>query len=404
MSDPDVSDLITVDRAIEIIDSTPVFPKSDRAEMEGTYGCRLAEDVRADRDAPPFEKSLMDGFAVRAGDAGSRLRMVGEIAAGGASDRSVAQGEAIAIMTGAPLPPGTEAVVPIEHTRREGDFIVIEKPVKPGQAIAIRGSDCRAGDVVLKAGTRMGAAQLSVAASVGALEVGIFQPPRVAILCTGDEIVPIDQTPGPSQIRNSNMLMLQALLRRNLGCFVDSTATARDKPDVIRNEIERALETCTCLFISGGMSMGEYDYVPRVLSEIGFDLKITKLRIKPGKPFVFGVRGSRDEAKYVFGLPGNPVSGFVCTLRLAARLLARLAGGTPEDRIISAKIEVPLAANGPREFYLPGIHNDGTIRPLQWKGSADIYALAQANVLIIRAENEPALAAGTVVRAMEIPS
>jgi molybdopterin molybdotransferase len=403
MSDPDVSELITVDRAIEIIDSIPLALESAETKMEGTHGCRLAKDVRADRDYPPFDKSLMDGFAIHAADGASKLRVVGEIAAGASAQRAVQQGEAIAIMTGAPLPPGAETVVPIEHTRRDGDFITIEKPVKPGQSIARRGSDCAVGEVVLKAGTRMGSAQMAVAASVGATSVSIYPPPRVAVLSTGDEIVPIDQTPGPSEIRNSNALMLQTLLRRSFGCFVDSVSTARDEPSLIRREIEKAFESCQVLFVSGGMSMGEYDFVPRVLFEMGFDLKITKLRIKPGKPFVFGTKGDGANAKFVFGLPGNPVSSFVCTLRLAARLLTRLAGGTPEERILHGKIEHPLPANGPREFYLPGFHRDGSIRPLQWKGSADLYTLAQANVLIIRPENDDALVAGSVVRALEIP-
>jgi molybdopterin molybdotransferase len=403
MSDPDVSELITVDRAIEIIDSIPLALESAETKMEGTHGCRLAKDVVADRDYPPLDKSLLDGFAIRAADGSSKLRVVGEIAAGASAHRAVQQGEAIAIMTGAPLPPGADGVVPIEHTRRDGDFITIEKPAKPGQAIARRGSDCAAGEVVLKAGTRMGSAQMAVAASVGATSVSIHPPPRVAVLSTGDEIVPIDQTPGPSQIRNSNALMLQTLLRRSFSCFVDSVSTARDEPSLIRREIEKAFESCQVLFVSGGMSMGEYDFVPRVLLEMGFDLKITKLRIKPGKPFVFGVKGEGANAKFVFGLPGNPVSSFVCTLRLASRLLTRLAGGTPQERILHAKIENSLPANGAREFYLPGFHRDGSIRPLQWKGSADLYTLAQANVLIIRPENDGALVAGSVVRALEIP-
>jgi molybdopterin molybdotransferase len=404
MSDPEVSDLITVERAIQIIDSTPITLQSSETAMAGSYGCRLARDIHADRDYPPSDKSLMDGFAIRAADASSRLRVVGEIAAGASADRAIGAGQAIAIMTGAPMPPGADSVVPIENTWRDGEFIQIDKPAKLGQAIAKRASDCAAGAVVLKTGTRMGSAQIAVAASVGATRVSVYAPPRVAVLSTGDEIVPVDRTPGPSQIRNSNALMLQSLLRRGFGCFVDSVSTARDEPKLIRSEIEKAFESCAVLFVSGGMSMGEYDFVPRVLLEMGFDLKITKLRIKPGKPFVFGVKGEGATAKYVFGLPGNPVSSFVCTVRLASRLLTRLAGGMPEDRIITAKIEGRLGANGPREFYSPGIWNGETVRPLQWKGSADIYTLAQANVLMIRPESDGAVASGSVVRAMEIPS
>ena len=165
------------------------------------------------------------------------------------------------------------------------------------------------------------------------------------------------------------------------------------------------------------MSMGEYDYVPRLLTEIGVDLKITKLRIKPGKPFVFGTyprvaaelaHGS-PKFSFVFGLPGNPVSGFVCTVRLARRLLARLAGGPPESRWLAGRLTAPLPANGPREFYQPAIYSSGagvdgapTIMPLTWKGSADLFTLSQANALLVRGENEPALGSGAFVRALAI--
>jgi molybdopterin molybdotransferase len=159
-------------------------------------------------------------------------------------------------------------------------------------------------------------------------------------------------------------------------------------------------------FVSGGMCMGEYDYVPKILRELGVELRITKLRIKPGKPFVFGVRGGQRGDHFVFGLPGNPVSGFVCTVRLASRLIARLGGvaGTGvHERWIEAALTDSIPPNGPREFYQPAILLDsGEVRPLGWKGSADIFTLARANALLVRGENEPALQAGSRVRVLEI--
>jgi molybdopterin molybdotransferase len=196
--------------------------------------------------------------------------------------------------------------------------------------------------------------------------------------------------------------MLASLLRR-LGCEVTDAGMVNDDPGVIRAAIARALDGHDVLFVTGGMSMGAYDYVPRVLRELGAELKITKLRIKPGKPFVFATLGAH---KYVFGLPGNPVSGFVCTLRLGARLLARLAGGEPLERAVVAPLAAPLPANGPREFYQPAQRLDDPprLRPLEWKSSGDVFTLAQADCLIVRPAGEPALGAGATARALEIPS
>jgi molybdopterin molybdotransferase len=152
------------------------------------------------------------------------------------------------------------------------------------------------------------------------------------------------------------------------------------------------------------MSMGEYDFVPRVLQEMQVELRITKLRIKPGKPFLFGINAASHELQYVFGLPGNPVSGFVCTVRLASRLIQRLRGGRVQEKWVDGVLADPLPANGPREFYQPAILRDTRVAPLQWKGSADVYTLARANALLVRAENEAALPGGGRVRVLEMPT
>ena len=447
MSDPDVSDLLSVVRAIRIIDSIVVKPRTLRVRLAESDGLRLAQTVMTDRDFPPFDKSQMDGYAVRRGDVATvpaELSVVGEIAAGQSPTRVVEPGETIAIMTGAPMPPGADGVVPVEDVEKIDDRLirVVRAAGDPGRFVAKRGSDCGAGQVVLKQGTRLGPAQIAVAASVGACELEVYAKPQAAVLATGDELVSVEHEPGPSQIRNSNSPMLVSLLRR-MGCEVTDLGVAPDRPDAIRDALERGL-AYDALFVTGGMSMGERDYVPRILKELGVDLKITKLRIKPGKPFVFGVRegdrlpaviagggspgtdsqdrglpptaitdGAHSGLSFVFGLPGNPVSGFVCTVRLASRLLSRLAGGVPEERWVSGKLDSGLPANGPREFYQPAFravasgrdssHGElATITPLKWKGSADLFTLAQANVLLARPENDPPLPRGTVVRALEL--
>jgi molybdopterin molybdotransferase len=344
----------------------------------------LAEQISSDRDYPPFDKAVMDGFAVRAADVakgGATLRVIDTIAAGAVGERAVEAGEAVAIMTGAPLPPGADAVVPVEETTRVGDRVTFRRAARAGEAIARRSSDVEAGRVVLAKGARLGPAQIAVAASVGAVEVPVFAPPSAAVLSKGDELVEIEAAPTGAQIRNSNSAMLVALLRR-LGCDVRDLGIARDDPAVIRDAITKGISLADALFVTGGMSMGERDYVPRLLQELGMELRITKLRIKPGKPFVFAAQSTGT--RYVFGLPGNPVSAFVCTLRLASRVLARMAGGTPDGRIGEAKLSSPLPANGPREFYQPALRIGGGVDPMAWKGSADIFTLAVANCLIIR--------------------
>jgi molybdopterin molybdotransferase len=399
VSEPDVSDLLTVAQAIAILDAADVTPRAVEVPLHEADGLVLAQDVRADRDYPPFDKSLMDGYAVHCADTQGpteELPVIDEIAAGRAPRDALKRGAAMAVMTGAPLPDGADGVVPVEDVERLGSSIRVRRPVTAGRFIARRGSDCRAGDVVLHTGTRLGPAQLAVAATVGAALVRAFPKPRVAVLATGDELVPVDQSPGAAKIRNSNSLMLVALLKR-LGCDVTDLGVVADRPQAVRDALERGL-AFDLLFVTGGMSMGEYDFVPRTLIELGTDLRITKLRIKPGKPFVFAALGTH----YVFGLPGNPVSAFVCTIRLASRLIARLAGESPREKWIHASLSEPLPANGPREFYQPVFCRDGVARPLKWKGSADVFTLAAANGLLARAENDPPLPAGAAVRVWEV--
>ncbi|MDB5320614.1 MAG: molybdenum cofactor synthesis domain protein [Phycisphaerales bacterium] len=416
MSEPDVSQLLTVAEAIAVIGAVPVAPRIVRVPLREARGLYLAQDLSADRDYPPFDKSLMDGYAVRAADVAAgpaALQWAGEVAAGAQAARPLAAGEAMAIMTGAPIPAGADGVVPIEETAREGDTVRIVRAIDPTRFIARQGADIAAGTIVLRRGTRLEAAQLAVAATVGAHHVDVHPRVRAVVLSTGDELVEIDQTPRGSQSRNSNGLMLVALLQR-LGCDVADLGIVVDQKEKIRAAIEEGLQH-DVLFISGGMSMGAYDYVPQLLREMKLDLRITKLRIKPGKPFVFAtgektgtgtVSSAFANRSYVFGLPGNPVSGFVCTVRLAFRLIERLAGGVPRERWVTAKLASPLPANGPREFYQPAklawSAAGPVATPLGWKGSADLFTLATADGLLVREENEPARSAGDVVRVLEI--
>jgi molybdopterin molybdotransferase len=397
MNEPDVSDLMTVRQAIALLDAVPVVTRTQKSPLRQALGLYLAQEIVADRDYPPFDKSLMDGFAIR-GSESAQFRIAGEIRAGEMREQSLAPGEAVSIMTGAPLPPGADGVVPIEFTQRIADAMRITRSADFTRFVARRGSDCPGGAVVLTRGVKLEASQMAAAATVGAHEVEVYTPPRVAILATGDELVPIDAQPQPQQIRNSNSPMLQALLAR-FGCVVTDLGVVKDDMPSLRAALEKGL-AFDALFITGGMSVGAYDLPPKALRELGATLQITRLKIKPGKPFIY----ARHRGCHIFGLPGNPLAGFVCTVRLASRVLRRMMGGDPSADEIQSTLGSALAANGPREFYQPAIVQGVVVHPLDWRSSADVFTLAGANALLIRAESEPAQSVGAACKILCIGS
>ena len=391
--------LITVDEAIKRIDSIAVVPRMETIDLWEADARTLAVGIAADRDSPAFDKSLVDGYALRSADAGrtATLRDVGEIAAGGVFDRTLEDGECIAIMTGAPLPAGADAVCPVESTQANGVSVLIREAVAPGRFIERRGAHWRHGDVLLPAGITLSPAALAVAASVGAANVSVFAQPRVGVLTTGDEIVPFHQTPGPTQLRDSNAILIATLLRR-LGCQPVPLGHAMDDPAAIAKVLQTAGLDALC--VTGGMSMGRRDYVPQVMRNLGYEFVVTKLRMKPGKPFVVAVHPQTRGV--IFGLPGNPVSGFVCVARLASRLLLRMQGRSPEPEWARVNA-IDLPPNGPREFYQPAIAEHGALLPLNWRGSADVLTLARANCLIRRPANATAINAGEMLEVIRLP-
>lgn len=431
MSDSTLDALLSVSQAAAILDRAAVEPRLEVVALAEALGRRLAEEVIADRDYPPFDKSLMDGFAVRLGEVAGEFELVGTIHAGESwQGKPLAGRQAVAIMTGAPLPSaeGEVAVIPVEESEGAGSRAVRLKTAgQSGRYIARKGSDRRGGASLLAAGTLIGPVQVAVLASVGKESVRVFARPRCVVVATGDELVECGKAPAAQQIRNSNSPALLALLER-LGADAVDGGVVADDLDATRRGLGEWLESsCDCLFVTGGMSMGQRDFVPRVLGELGVKLEITKLKIKPGKPFVFGTRarqrgfvagpGEGREARpgihttYVFGLPGNPVSAYVCTVVLASRLLGRL-GGAGAESIGGGWQELPLAeelgANGPRQFYQParierGMDSAARARPLTWRGSADVFTLAEADALIERAENDAAQPVGALVRVLKLP-
>src|ERR1700729_1507887 len=310
-------------------------------------GYVLAQVIKAEREYPPFARATRDGYAVRALDAhtGATLRVAGEIKAGDNATTPLGRWTCVQIMTGAGVPPGADAVVMIEHTARKGDSVNFDRTAQSGQNIVPKGSEAQRGQVVLAPGARIGHGEIALAAQVGATEPLCAAKPRIAILSTGDEVVLVDQKPGPFQIRNSNSVSLSAQTKLAGGEPV-LLGNAPDRVDVLRAKIERGLRE-DVLVMSGGVSMGKYDLVETVLKDLKADFYFDAVAIRPGKPAVFG----RCRDTFFFGLPGNPVSTMVTFELFVTPAIDLLSGAPPRDlplveaRLIEALHEKPGLAH-----------------------------------------------------------
>jgi molybdopterin molybdotransferase len=397
--------MLSVDEALNAVLARSSALPARTARPDEALGCVLAEDVAADLDLPPFDKALVDGYAVRAGDLSGgdrRLRVGEEVTAGRTPTRPLESGEAALVMTGAPLPEGADAVVMIERSRRDGGYVVLDGPeVTPGQNRLPRGREMKAGDVVLKRGDVLKAPRLGLLASVGRTAVRVVPRPAVAVVSTGDELVEPDRVPGPGQIRNSNATMLRALAETEAS-IAEVLPTAPDEFDALRATLGRGLER-DVLLISGGVSAGSRDLVPAALDALGVQNVFHKVRLKPGKPLWFGVGPPREEGRpgtLVFGLPGNPVSGLVGFL-LFVRPALRVLSGLPEghDTTLTARLDRPFVHSGDRPTYHPARLGPGrTVAPLDWAGSADLRAVAAADGFAVFPAGERRYEAGEIVR------
>jgi molybdopterin molybdotransferase len=353
-------------------------------------GLVLAQEIKTDREYPPFDRSTRDGYAVRAIEVapGTELQCIGEIKAGDVVTKALAVGTCVQIMTGAAVPPGADAVVMIEHTQRNGELVRFERAARPGQNIVPRGSEAAAGQVILTPGMRLGFAELALAAQVGAVQLQCAKRPRVAILSTGDEVVLIDQQPGEFQIRNSNSVSLAAQVRIAGGEPV-VLGNAADRVEDLGEKIERGLKE-DALVLTGGVSMGKYDLVESVLKALGAEFFFDEVAIRPGKPAVFAV----CQGKPVFGLPGNPVSTMVTFELFVAPAIDLLTGAEARPLpLVEAKLAEALNERPGLTHFLPArIQWHGStpeVKALRWQGSGDIVALGTANCfLVVPAERE----------------
>jgi molybdopterin molybdotransferase len=377
----------------------------ETVELLAGAGRVLAAAIAADRDQPAFDRSTRDGYAVRAGDAGP-LRVVGSVRAGESwVGKDLGEGEAIEIMTGAPLPAGADAVVMVEHVVVEGDLLRVEagRTLRVGENVVPRGAETLAGKVVLPAGRLMGAAEISVAASCGLAEVSVFARPTVAIIATGDELVELDEPMEAWQIRNSNSYALAALVEAAGGVGL-RLAIARDTLGELRAQVAEGREA-DLLLLSGGVSMGKYDLVEQVLREFRAEFFFTGALIQPGKPIVFGRLPSEKGWTYFFGLPGNPVSAQVCFALFVAPMLRALAGRTELAPVfVEARLAEEVKGGARVTRFLPAELSGGwdgvEVRVVGWQGSGDVVANARGNGYVVLPAGVEHFPAGLTVRVL----
>ncbi len=397
--------VLSVEEALEQILATVRVLEPERVPILEALGRVLAEEVAADRDIPPLPNSAMDGYAVRAADVAhipARLRVIAEAPAGRLCPAEVAPGTAVRIMTGAPIPAGADTVIPFEHTRTDDEWVEVLREVRPGANVREAGEDVRAGQVVLNPGRVLRPQEIGMLAALGRTEVAVVRRPRVAILATGDEVVPPWETPGPGQIRDANSYTVAAQVRRYGGIPL-ILGIVRDEEALVREGIRRALaERADLIVTSGGVSIGDFDLVKGVLATEG-EMRFWSLNMKPGRPLAFGVVGGVP----LVGLPGNPVSAMIATELFVRPAVLKMQGFTdwpwPELR---ARLTDPITRKDGRRHYLRVRlrETDGgweaTLTGDQ--GSGILYSLVQADGLAVIPEDVNHLPAGAEVRVLRI--
>jgi molybdopterin molybdotransferase len=412
MSAPVPASVLSFEDARRVVEQQAAGIKPGETEAVDLLAARgrvLAEPVVADRDLPPFPRSARDGYAVRSADLTSvprTLDVIGEIKAGERPDRIVAGigiGQAASIMTGAPVPAGADAVVMVEHTTQHESCVEIGRRVAPGENLVPRGAEAREASTLVDRGARLNEASMALAAAAGKARLSVYRCPRVAVLTTGDEIVSLTSVPGPTQIRNSNSYSLAAQIA-DAGGIPVLLPIAPDEPERLRRWIETGLEY-DLLLMTGGVSMGRYDLVEQVLTEIEAEFFFTGARIQPGRPVVFGKccpPGRERPATYFFGLPGNPVSTMVTFSLFAQPLVQALAGMAPSRlTFVHAPLKSEIHVKVGLKRFLPAIvsgefENSG-VELLPWQGSGDIAATARANCYIVVPADRERIAAGEFV-------
>ncbi|MBK6345755.1 MAG: molybdopterin molybdotransferase MoeA [Bacteroidales bacterium] len=368
--------MITFEEALALVDNVDVKPVAVQAALDKVVGRVLAEDVFSDVDMPPFNKSAVDGYACRRSELPGPFTMLETIPAGVLPNRTVAQGQCSKIMTGAMVPEGADTVIMVEYTEILPDGRIRFLSEKTSSNIAWQAEDVKAGQMVLHQGTLLRPHHIAILAAIGCGEPLVYKLPVIGVISTGDELVEPWEKPAPGQIRNSNshQLMAQA---SEIGLPVEYFGIAPDTPEGTRDMILKGFSKSDILLLTGGVSMGDFDFVPGIMKELGIDIKFKSIAVQPGRPTIFGIRGDQ----FMFGLPGNPVSSYVQFELLVKQLAYRMMGHRWSPRIV----KLPMASEyirrkADRKSFMPvRINSEGKIEPLEYHGSAHIHAYEGAD-------------------------
>lgn len=376
--------LIAPDEALRLVVEHVSFGKPRVVPLDQACGLRIAQEVSADRDYPPFDRAMMDGYAIRVHDAGRQVSIIGEAAAGDFLETALRDGECCRIMTGAPCPLHSDAVVPKEDVAEHGqDRLMLPDSIQVGQHIAARGSECRTGTVVLSPGEVLTPLAIASMASFGLIEVQVVPKPSLAAITTGAELVPAECVPGPAQIRDSNGPMLLALAR-GVGLDAVERLHAADTVDSIVEALHRTADRDIVL-LTGGVSVGRYDLVPHALKEYGAEPVFHKVLQKPGKPLLFATR----PGQILFGLPGNPLAAHLCFHRYVAAAIRCMEGSVPLQQSLPGRLTGLVSAKSGRTWFIAARVQEPDdaaggwqVQPLPGTSSADVFAAAAANAYV----------------------
>lgn len=411
---PSVSLVLSFEEARRVVEQHAAASSAPQVEMVGLLDAAdrvLAEKITADRNLPPFPRSTRDGYAVRSSDLTKLpavLNVIAEIKAGEKLDsipENIPRGQAGAIMTGAPVPSGADAVVMVEYTSEQDQRVEITRAVARGENIVPAGAEACEGSTLITQGTCLNEAAIALAASVGKSNLKVYKRPRVAVLTTGDEIVDISAIPGPTQIRNSNSYSLAVQIPK-AGGYPVLLPIAPDEPQALRRLVEDGLKS-DLLLLTGGVSMGRYDLVEQVLAELKAEFFFTGAKIQPGRPVIFGKCGAASSGRdaretYFFGLPGNPVSTMVTFELFARPMLEALAGMSPRKlKFVYAKLKSEIRVKPGLKRFLPAVlsgeFEGSQVELVRWQGSGDIAATATANCYVVVPEEREHIKAGEYV-------
>ncbi len=393
------------DHALQLVLAAAAQLGAAHVGLASALGSVLDESVVADRDYPPFDRAIMDGFAVHLAAAGRELPVVGEVAAGQVASAALPHDTVVAIMTGAPCPAGTEAVVPVEAVIQGSGSVRLPPTITPGQNVAARGSECRTGTEILQPGQEVTPLRLALLATVGRTTVRVRRPPTLAIISTGDELVPVASTPGPAQIRSSNGVMLAAMAEL-CGLKAVTQFHAGDDLDALQAALETVSDHDMIVFI-GGVSVGRHDLVPAAIAAYGGQTVFHRVRQKPGGPMLFATKAvgtpgfTARPSQLIFGLPGNPLSAQLGFHRYVRPTIRVSMGLDPRPPASTGRLTDSVTVDGSRSAFrlcriAPG-EMGWQVTPVANRGSADIFAAAAADALArFEPAKEPYLAGSEV--------